>query len=137
MANRGIVRIQVERRGKQSVVVDQYSQAPLQLSKALYIDGAQYPTLYLRSPSSGLLGGDVHEIDIHVGANAQLELRTQGATLVYPGESRLQIEIELSNYAKLEFLPHPLILGNNAKLDQSIQVRLSEESSLLLRESWV
>lgn len=137
MANRGIVRIQIERRGDRSVVIDQYSQAPLQLSKPLYLDGADFPTMYLRSPSSGLLEGDVHEIDIQVGVNAQFELRTQGAALVYPGESRLQIEIRLNDHARFEYLPHPLILASEAKLDQSIQVRMSENSSLLFKESWV
>jgi urease accessory protein len=137
MANQGIARLQVERRGNRSVVVDQYSQAPLLLSKPLYLDGADFPTLFLRSPSSGLLADDLHEVVINVGDNARLELCTQGATLVYPGASSLHIRIELQGSGGLKFLPHPLILAKDAQLDQSIQVKMSKTSSLVLRESWV
>ena len=137
MANRGIAHLQIERRGNRSVVVDQYSQAPLQLSKPLYLDGADFPTLFLRSPSSGLLADDLHEIVINVADHARLELRTQGATLVYPGSSCLRITIDLQGSGGLQFLPHPLILAKDAHLDQSIKVNMSHTSSLVLKESWV
>jgi urease accessory protein len=137
VANRGIAHLQIERRGNRSVVVDQYSQTPLQLSKPLYLDGADFPTVFLRSPSSGLLGDDLHEIVINVADSARLELRTQGATLVYPGSSCLRITIELQGSGGLKFLPHSLILAKGAHLDQSIKVNMSNTSSLVMKESWV
>ena len=134
--NHGLARLMVRRDGDLSSVFDQYSHVPLQLHRPLYLDGANYPTVYLKTPSSGLLGGDVHEIDVHVGADSQLEIRTQAATLAYPGRSSLSIDIKIASGGKLTFLPHALILGAGADITQRVKIELEDKASVEFSDTW-
>jgi urease accessory protein len=134
--NLGLARLSVSFEGNLSTVVEQFSQTPLQLHRPLYLEGASYPTVYIKTPSSGLLGGDEHKIDINVGAGAKLELRTQAATLVYPGLSLLQINLSVADSAKLIFLPHPIILGANSSLCQKVRINLGADSTLNFGDTW-
>lgn len=136
MLNLGIARLEVEQRGEKSVVVEQFGKAPLQVHRPLYLDGQSYPTVFLRTPSSGLLGGDSHVLDVMVKPNAVLELRTQAACLIYPGVSSSQTTIRLHENSKLIFLPHPLILAADAQFTQNIRIEMTESSSLVFLESW-
>ncbi|MBI2809599.1 MAG: urease accessory protein UreD [Candidatus Melainabacteria bacterium] len=136
MVNIGIAKLQVECRDGSSVVVDEFSQSPLQLHRPLYLDGASYPTVYLKTPSSGLLGGDDHQVDLSIGYGSRLELRTQAATLVYPGQSSLTININVESGGKLTFLPHALILGASANLSQRVRIDLASDSSLEYSDTW-
>jgi urease accessory protein len=138
LINVGVARLRVEHdaKGDLSTVVDQYSQTPLQLHRPLYLDEASYPTVYLKTPSSGLLGGDVHEIDVAVGINSRLELRTQAATLVYPGESSLDVKIRISDGGKLVYLPHSMILGAGARLTQRVRIDLEGSASIDYSDTW-
>lgn len=134
--NIGLARINVERDGERSVVVDEFSQTPLQLHQALYLDERPFPTVFLKTPSSGLLGGDKHRIDVEVGRNSQLELRTQAATLVYPGHSSLTINMTVRDGAKLTFLPHALIFGAGSSLTQKVIINLEHDASLEYSDTW-
>jgi urease accessory protein len=136
LINNGIARLRVEHDGYASTVVDQYSQTPLQLHRPLYLEDASYPTVYLKTPSSGLLGGDAHEIEVAVGANSRLELRTQAATLAYPGESSLDVKILISDGGKLVYLPHALILAEGAKLTQRVCINLEGSASIDYSDTW-
>ena len=136
MPNLGLARLSVSSEGTLSTVVDQFSQTPLQLHRPLYLEGASYPTVYIKTPSSGLLGGDEHKIDINVDCGAQLELRTQAATLAYPGRSLLQINLSLADSAKLVFMPHPIILGANSSLCQKVRINLGKDATLNFADTW-
>ena len=137
MVNRGIARLTVAVQGGRTVVVDRYSQAPLQIHRPLYLEDNNFPTVFLRSPSSGLLDGDIHDLDVEVADYATLELRTQGAMLVYPGVSEQHLRITIGKGSSLQFLPHPLILAQGAELSQSIRIRMACDSRLLFQEWWI
>jgi urease accessory protein len=137
MPNYGTARLTVAVKEKRSVVIEQFGQAPLQLHRPLYLDANSFPTVFLRTPSYGLLDGDIHELFVQVEEGAQLELRTQGATLVYPGASEQKINIRIGSGGRVRFLPHPLILAAQASLKQRITIELADESELVFKESWV
>src|SRR5579871_5177916 len=103
MINLGIAKLAVECNGESSIVREQYSQVPLQLHRPLYLDQANFPTVYLKSPSSGLLEGDEHNINVTIGDNARLELRTQAATLVYPGRSLVTVTVKVGAGGRLTY----------------------------------
>lgn len=126
----------VKSNGNQSTVVDQFSQTPLQLHRPLYLEGASYPTVYIKTPSSGLLGGDEHTIDVIIERDARLDLRTQAATQVYPAHSLLQINMRVEDAGKLVFLPHPVILGAEASLKQCVRIELGQNASLSFADTW-
>jgi urease accessory protein UreH len=134
--NQGLARLSVSSDGSLSTVVDQFSQTPLQLHCPLYLEGGSYPTVYIKTPSSGLLGGDDHQIDVSVDKGAQLELRTQAATLVYPGRSLLQINLAVADGAKLVFLPHPIMLGAESRLSQKVRIKLGKGATLSFADTW-
>jgi urease accessory protein len=134
--NLGVARLTVCVDGEQSKVTDQYSQTPLQLHRPLYLDEQNFPTVYLKSPSSGLLGNDSHVIDVNVAAGSTLELRTQAATLVYPGRSSLSVNLKVAEQGRLIYLPHPIILGSNASLEQRVRIELGAGASLEYSDTW-
>ncbi|MBU6454403.1 MAG: urease accessory protein UreD [Cyanobacteria bacterium REEB67] len=136
MINLGVARLTVGTDGEQSKVTDQFSQTPLQLHRPLYLDEQNFPTVYLKSPSSGLLGNDSHVIDVSVSANSTLELRTQAATLVYPGRSSLNVKLQVAERGRLIYLPHPIILGATASLEQRVSIDLGEDATLEYSDTW-
>jgi urease accessory protein len=120
----------------ESIVSSQYSQAPLQLHRPLYLSPQSPPVVYMKTPSSGLLHGDEHKIDVCLLEGAQLELRTQAATLVYPGASKQSFKARLGKASKLKFQPHSLILATQAELTQRVDIHLSEGATLIYQEDW-
>ncbi|WP_218082132.1 urease accessory protein UreD [Anthocerotibacter panamensis] len=136
MPNLGLARAQVAQRNGRSVVTQQYGQAPLQWHRPLYLEQQTYPTLYLRTPSAGLLGGDVHDLEISVGASSTLEVRTQAATMVYPGISQQTVKLHIAAGGKLVYLPHPLILAAGADFRQRVHIDLAPDSWLEYQDVW-
>jgi urease accessory protein len=136
MVNLGIARLEVERNGRSSIVRDQYSQVPLQLHRPLYLDDADFPTVYLKSPSSGLLEGDEHKIDVSIGDNGRLELRTQAATLVYPGSSLVTVNIKVAAGGRLTYLPHVVILSSGSRLTQRVNIEVEPTSRIDYCDTW-
>lgn len=134
--NTGIARLIAENRNGSSVVTTQYSQAPLQIHRPLNLFAGEPPVVYIKTPSSGLLNGDVHQFDFELRADARLEIRTQAATQVYPGRSNQDIKIKVGPGARLVFKPHPLIIGAGANLDQQVQIDLAENASIDYEDQW-
>ncbi len=136
MPNLGIARLQVAQRGGRSVVTQQFGKAPLQVHRPLYLDESGQPTVYLKTPSAGLLAGDEHEITVHVEAGASLKLCTQACTLVYPGASKQTIDISIEDGGTLIFQPHALILATDAEFTQRIAITLGANCNLLVSDYW-
>lgn len=136
MPNIGIARLQVTQKQDRSVVTQQYGKAPLQVHRPLYLDESGQPTVYLKTPSAGLLAGDEHEIAVHVEKSASLKLCTQACTLVYPGTSKQTVDICIEDGGTLIFQPHALILATNADFSQTINITLGENCNLLFSDYW-
>lgn len=136
MVNLGIANLKVALRAGRSVVVEQYSQAPLQLHRPLYLGESSTPTVYLRTPSSGFLDGDEHRLSVTIDEGGALELRTQAAALVYPGTSRQTISIDIADGGELRFRPHPLILAKGADFTQTVSVNLASGARLFFTDTF-
>jgi urease accessory protein len=134
--NLGIARLRTELQAGVTVVAEQYSQAPLQLHRPLYLENDAVPVVYFKTPSSGLLGGDEHKIEAAVGGHSQLELRTQAATVAYRGRSAQHTKIRIEPGGKLVFHPHLLILGTASNLTQRVSVHLFGDAELDYQEEW-
>jgi urease accessory protein len=126
----------VRRQENRSLVWRQYSQSPLQLHKPLYLAPDAPPVVYIKTPSSGLLDGDEHVLDIEVEEGASLELRTQAATIVYPGQSTQNLTVKVNEGALFVYTPHTLILAKGAQLTQKVRIDLAAGASLLYQEDW-
>ncbi len=119
-----------------SIVTQQYSQAPLQLHRPLYLDGEDFPTVYLKTPSAGLLGGDKHQFKLYAGRGSTIKILNQSATLVYPGASAQEIEIYIESGATVFFEPCPLIFAKGAIFQQNVNVTMQEGSRLRYIDEW-
>jgi urease accessory protein len=90
--------------------------------------------------AGGIAGGDRHDFNISVGAEAALRVTTAAAEKVYrtlgpPAE--LALKLEVGTGARLAWLPQETILFDRAALHRRIDVELAPGSSLLMAESVV
>jgi urease accessory protein UreH len=136
VSNIGLAELTVQLVAGWSVVTEQYSQAPLQLHRPLYLDLDTYPTVFLKTPSSGLLGGDQHQLTVRAAENSTVKIVNQSATLVYPGASQQTIDIDIASGGTVYFEPCPLILAAGANLTQKVRIEMSQTSCLRYIDEW-
>lgn len=83
-------------------------QGPLRVLQSLYPEGDAVCHNVLVHPPGGLVGGDVLEIDVQVGAGAHGLVTTPGATRYYRsahGQARQSVRARLHEDSRLEWLP--------------------------------
>ncbi len=88
---------------------------PLRVLQSLYPEGDVVCHNVLVHPPSGLVGGDLLDIQLHVGAKAHALLTTPGATRFYRSEQGLatqQIKAHVGEGGRLEWLPLETIAYN-------------------------
>jgi urease accessory protein len=112
---------------------------PLQALDPVDLDGSGVATLTMLNPTGGLLGGDVLETSVALGAGSRVCLTSAAATRVYrttgaPAVQRFSAVLE--GDATLEYLPDHLIPSPAARLHQSIEVVLARESTLIVLDAW-
>ena len=94
----------------------------------------------LVNTAGGMTGGDVFDIDVAVGAHAQLVMTTAAAEKVYRSlgaPAAINVKMTVAEGASLAWLPQETILFNNARLSRTIEVELTEGAQLLLVEPLV
>ncbi len=112
---------------------------PLQALESVDLDGSGVATLMLLNPTGGVVGGDVLETSVALGAGSRVCLSTPGATRVYRSSGPPAIQrftAVLGEGASLEYLPGHLIPSPGARLRQSTAVTLAAGAALLLVDSW-
>jgi urease accessory protein len=96
-------------------------------------------SLLLLNPTGGILAGDRLETDIGLGPGSRVCLSTPSATRVYrsPGPAAVQrLSIEVGSGAALEWVPDHLIPSPGARLQQSAEMRLAADATLLYLDAW-
>ncbi len=128
-------------RAKRSVIASQYTAYPLRLSPVLRLDNKNrnHAYLYMMNTSPGLLAGDELNIKLTMAEDTNLYLTDQAATKVHPMPqletiARVNNEIELAANATLEFVPEPLILYQDAALEQTTRIKLHSTAKLFFSE---
>lgn len=127
-------------RNHQTFVSRQYAAYPFRLSNAFRLDlkDPNRAYLYIMNTSPGLLAGDKLRVSVQLEVNANLYLTDQSATKVHsmPPDAIAQVSytISVGAGAKLEFIPEPLILYADSRLEQITQVTLHPTGQLFLSE---
>lgn len=127
-------------RHHQTFVSRQYAAYPFRLSNVFRLDLSDLDRayLYIMNTSPGLLAGDQHQIAVQLEANAKLYLTDQSATKVHSmlsdATAQVSYTISVGAGAQLEFLPEPLILYADSRLEQTTQVTLHPTGQLFLSE---
>ena len=112
---------------------------PLQALEPVDLDGTGTATLALLNPTGGILGGDVLETSVDLGAGSHVCLITPSAARVYrsagsPAVQRFRAVV--GEGARLEYLPDHLIPSPGARLHQATEVTLGAGATLLLADAW-
>ena len=117
-----------------TILAASHQEPPLKVVRAFAVeDGAAL--VHLHNVSGGLLGGDRLELAVHVGADAQAQVTTTGATRIYrprveaPATSQLN-EITVGENGVLEYLPDAVIPFAGARFSQRTWIQLAEGAGL-------
>lgn len=107
---------------------------PLRVLKSLYPEGPGICHNVLVHPPGGLVGGDVLDIDVQVGAGAHALLTTPGATRFYKSngqQAQQRTRLQLAAGARLEWLPLETIAYNACAAVNHVEFELAEGAQLL------
>jgi urease accessory protein len=94
----------------------------------------------LVNTAGGMTGGDRFDIDIGVGAAAQLTVTTAAAEKIYRSlgpDAGIDVTLAVGPGGTLRWLPQETILFDQVRLRRSIDVTLASDAKLLLAEATV
>jgi urease accessory protein len=127
------------RRGERTILRHRYATVPAQIIRPFYTPEDGRATVYLLTPTGGMLSGDRLDIHIVLEPGAQVCLTTASATKVHPATdlpAEQSLRIDLGAGSSLEYLPEPTILFREARWRQRTVVHRAADSRLLLTEGW-
>ncbi|PXW89053.1 urease accessory protein [Nitrosomonas sp. Nm84] len=104
---------------------------PLLVQKPLYPEGRKVCHVVIIHPPGGVVGGDQLEISAQVGASANAQITTPGATKWYKANghtSHQKIRIVVNKGGALEWMPQETIFYNHANVDIDHQVMLEDDA---------
>lgn len=87
-----------------------------------------------------LLGGDVVELDVRVGAGARLDLFDVAGTLAHHGRgepSAWHVRIVVGPGAGLTYAGEPFVVGDGADVTRTLDVELAPDAAVALRDTVV
>ncbi|WP_300015190.1 urease accessory protein UreD [Pseudonocardia sp.] len=123
-----------------SAVRELRSQAPLTLlpQRGTAAARTKAVTVHLLGSAATPLGGDDVELDVVVGAGADLVLTGVAAALVLPAQggepSRLALRLEIGDGGSVQYLPGPTVVTARADHESVLAARLGHGSRLRCRE---
>ena len=90
--------------------------------------------------AGGMAGGDCFDIDVTVGAGANLTVTTAAAEKVYRSlgpDTEVGVKLDVGAGGALSWLPQEMILFDQARLRRAIDVDLAHDADLILAEAIV
>jgi urease accessory protein len=118
----------------QTVLASSLQEPPLRVVRAFLIeDGAAMA--HLHNVSGGILGGDSLALSVHVGAGANVQLTTTGATRIYRPRKNAAAamqhnRIKVEENALLEYVPDVMIPFAGSRFSQRTSIDLSPDAGL-------
>ena len=113
----------------------QFFQPPLHLGKS-YWDG-DYRSVFLMSPTAGILSGDRLSSEIFLKSGSKAILASPAANRVHTmfgNAGKLEQKIEIAPQAFLEIIPEALVLQKEAQLYQNTEINIDTGGELLFWE---
>lgn len=117
-----------------TVLTNRWHEGPLLVQKALYPEGPGICHIAILHPPSGIAGGDVLTIDIHVDEQAHAVLATPGATRWYKSNGRNASQtatIHVAPGARLDWLPQENIYFEDTDARNETHIQLQTGASAL------
>ncbi|MBS0446750.1 MAG: urease accessory protein UreD [Proteobacteria bacterium] len=133
MSWHGQLSLAYARAGSRTRVHDRHD-GPLRVLKSLHPEGEAICHSVLVHPPAGIVGGDVLEIDIDVGADAHALVTTPGATRYYRslGAPAVQsVRAAVASGARLEWLPLETIAYSGCIADNRLRFDLAPGAEMI------
>jgi urease accessory protein len=109
-------------------------EGPLRILQSLYPEGPAICHNVMVHPPSGLVGGDVLDIEVQVEAGAHGLLTTPGASRYYRSEglwARQHTRLQLAEQARMEWLPLESICYQGCLAENRVQLALAPGAELI------
>lgn len=128
--------------GGRTYLERQHVAYPFHVCRALHVpgDAPGFCTVYVQSCSGGIFEDDRLSMRARVGAGAQAHLTTAASTVVHSmpsGHAEQAMLLEAGPDAVAEYLPDPLILFPEARLDARLVVRADPGATVIAAESFL
>lgn len=107
---------------------------PLRILKSLYPEGDAICHNVIVHPPGGLVGGDVLDVKVHVGAGAHGLISTPGATRFYASDGLStvqQVALTLEPGARMEWLPLEAIAYSGCDARNTLTATLAEGAEMI------
>ena len=107
---------------------------PLRIFKSLYPEGEAVCHNIIVHPPGGLVGGDLLDVDVRVGAGAHALLSTPGATRFYASDDAVaaqRVRLHLGAGSRLEWLPLETIAYPGCRAENRWSAELDEGAELI------
>jgi urease accessory protein len=117
-----------------TILAASHQDPPLQVVRAFAVEDGS-ALVHLHNVSGGLLGGDRLELAVHVGASAQAQITTTGATRIYRPRAQAPVTVQSNTIAVdenglLEYLPDAVIPYGQARFSQRTSIALGPGAGL-------
>lgn len=122
-----------QRQGERTVLQHSHD-GPLRIFKSLYPEGDAVCHNVIVHPPGGLVGGDVLDIGVQVGAGAHALVSTPGATRFYASDEAFatqQVRLQLDAGARLEWLPLETLVYPGARAENRLTMALAPGAALM------
>lgn len=129
-----------ERRGLRTVLAHAHHHGPLRVQKALYPESPQRMDLLILHPPAGIAGGDQLDIEVVVGAGAQVRITTPGAAKWYRSrgaEAAQTLRLRVADDAVLEWLPQEAIVFDGARVRTETDIDCTNHSRACGWDLWM
>ncbi|MFY8103497.1 MAG: urease accessory protein UreD [Ramlibacter sp.] len=122
-----------ERQGARTVARHRH-QGPLRILQSLYPEGDDICHNVLVHPPSGLVGGDILDIDIRLDAGCHGLVTTPGATRFYRSEGEAAVQrtrVRVADGARLEWLPMEALCYSGCRAENRLTLSLDPGAQAL------
>jgi urease accessory protein len=133
MAWHAQLKLHYQRQGARTVARHEHS-GPLRILQSLYPEGDGICHNVLVHPPSGLVGGDVLDIDVHVDAGTHGLITTPGATRFYRSEGEAAVQqtrLAVAEGARLEWLPMEALCYSGCRAENRLHLDLAPGAEVM------
>lgn len=135
----GGVSLGLANRDGRTLLEHTFQQVPLRVLPPFQFSGEPAALLYLLNPTTGLLNGDGHLIEIEAGPGACAVITGQSANRVHPALdsfSTQQWRVKVRSGARLVILPGPTIPYRGCRYFQAVRIELEGDARLIWGDIW-
>ena len=128
-----LLELHFEKQGTRTRLVHNRHEGPLRVLRALALPDGRSQAVIVHPPG-GLVGGDVLDVRITLGAGAQVVCTTPGAQKWYRSTragAQAITRITLEADAALEWLPQPTLVHDSAQVDQALELVLAPGARMI------